>query len=233
MLIPPSDPLVAAAVALLSEIASTSNASPGVCIDDDDPTSASVSAALVTSATDDEAAPVNTPSDITIAFAVASLSDVARAVTPDASVTSASNWTLVPPLTLASGSDTPNVAIPPPPTSESAVALLFDSAVTMTAPVTWIDPVDARVASTSAALVISALAPPPLTATAPRPATNASASAVLSPSACTVSALAPVITPSIFARTAPPTDADDATTPAAIAPVPRPVASASALFSPF
>src|SRR5688572_20063574 len=235
---PTSAPAVCA-VALLSAIASTNTAPPSTVSDAVDPTSASVSARLVIEASAIALLSVNRPNSAISALAVALFNDVACTVNDEAtpafvSTTSAFSSALVPPATIAVGFDDPNATMPPPPTSASASAVWSDIAVIRTAPATWIEPVDASVASTSAVLVISALAPPPvIDAAAPSPPRNASASALLSPSACTVSAPEPVIPPSILARTAAPTVAAASTVPSLTNPVSKPMAIAWATLASF
>ena len=199
-------------MALLCAFALTVIAPPAP-IDAVEPTSASVSATFVTSASASVPAPVMPPMLIATGVAVAVFVDVASMSIEAAVVVSPSNVVRVAPPTFAVGSSTVPVPRPPEAAFESAKEVLVDWAVTPTAPVTSIDALEPTLAVTSAPVWISASVPAPAKASVPPPTMFVTALVWFVPSAVTVSE-PPETSPSIEAASAPPIVAVATRTPA-------------------
>ena len=213
--------LVTRASAVLVDVASTCTAPAGAPTAELSRTSASVTAALVTCASATLTAPEPSPPIVSIKASTTALFVLLASTLKPAepAVTLPSTEAAVPPSTLAVGTETPNAAIAPPAaTSVCACAKLFDSAVNSTEPlltIDWLLLPSTESASTFAFGVIRAnwmLTPKPASPTA---IVRVFASTWFFPVAFTRTLAEPVTLPSSSARTAPPTTARAAKTPAA------------------
>ncbi len=231
MLTRPPPPPSAVAVAVFWPVASTSTVAPGAVIAAVCPTSASTSAEFVTSAEAFAPAPENSPTAMARAFASALLSPIAWTLIASASETSPSNDASTPPPTSALNPATPTATAPPAPLSERAIASLSARAVTHRWPSVATLALSAAEASTSASAVTSASVPVPVRLP-PSPSEIASvrASALLTPSASTVTLDEPSTSPFMAATVPPLTCASDSITTPVINPPAPPFAEAVAMF---